>query len=58
MAPMLPDWMIEQIERERREREERQRPRLEINAPPSIPSEKLPEEKEKRGVVTIQIWGD
>ncbi len=58
MTPMLPDWMIEQIERERREREERQRPRVEINAPPPPAPNKREEQSEKRGVVQIQVWGD
>jgi 16S rRNA C967 or C1407 C5-methylase (RsmB/RsmF family) len=57
MQPMLPDWMIEQIDKERREREER-RPRLEINAPPPPARKEEELEREKRGVVTIQVWGD
>lgn len=54
---MLPDWMIEEIEKARREREERRRPALELEIPGAdrrVPPARDEGEAE-RGVVTIQI---
>lgn len=55
---MLPDWMIEEIERDRREREDGARPRLELEVPND--ERRTPaaqdEGEAERGVVTIQIW--
>jgi hypothetical protein len=54
---MLPDWMIEEIERDRRAREEGARPRLELEVPND--ERRTPDAQEEgeteRGVVTIEI---
>jgi hypothetical protein len=56
---MLPDWMIEEINKQEQAQQE-QRPRLEIPVPPEdwrpYPEEKR--EKSNRGVITFNIWGD
>jgi hypothetical protein len=59
---MLPDWMIDAInkqEQEKREQEEAQRPRLEVPVPEDwrpYPEDK--KEESSRGVITFNIWGD
>ncbi|HEY6099784.1 MAG TPA: hypothetical protein VIW03_10165, partial [Anaeromyxobacter sp.] len=53
---VLPDWMIEAIEKERREREERERARLWIESPlPPPPGERSEPERESSRVITIDI---
>lgn len=53
---MLPDWMIEELEKDRRSRDESARPRLDLPVPqpPSAASQDREDDGE-RGVVTFQI---
>jgi hypothetical protein len=53
---MLPDWMIEELEKNRRD-EQADRPRLELELPHPEPWSPGPDDQDEgeRGVVTLQI---
>ena len=60
---MLPDWMIDAInkqEQEQRQQAEARRPHVEIPVPPEDwrPYPEDQQEESNRGVITFNIWGN
>lgn len=52
---MLPNWMIEELEKQRRERELDQRPGLHVDVPTWLPPPQPKDEEPRPTVIVIEI---